>query len=486
MGTAPARQPDIIRHRTAIGRTDLSRPMRITFESGLIQPGGRVFDYGCGRGDDIRHLGHLDIEATGWDPAHRPDAEVVPADIVNLGYVVNVIENPSERQEALQKAWRLAQRVLVVSARLTLDENLARKETYLDGCVTSRDTFQKFYTQTELREWIDESLEVVSVAAAPGIFLVFRDEELRQTYLASRYRRRRATPRQRLSDMLYETHRELLQPLINFVTDRGRLPMPRELAEEAPIAGEFGSIPRAFAIIRRVTGPEQWDQIRLERYHELLIYFALDRLSGRPRFSDLPPDLRYDVREYFSNYKQACEFADRLLFSAGNSEILNEAMKASPIGKLMPNALYVHIDALPHLPPILRVYEGCARSYLGQVDDANVIKLGRDKSKVSYLSYPKFEKDPHPSLAEAYSVKLGSLKVWYRNYRESENPPILHRKEEFVPKDDPNREKYVALTRQEERRGLYDETDSIGLKGQWESLLESKGVRLRGHRVVRR
>jgi len=35
----------------------------------------------------------------------------------------------------------------------------------------------------------------------------------------------------------------------------------------------------------------------------------------------------------------------------------------STIGKLLPNALYVHRDALDSLEPLLRVYEGCARAY---------------------------------------------------------------------------------------------------------------------------
>ena len=70
--------------------------------------GQTVFDYGCGRGDDLRHLRQLGYEADGWDPAHRPNTERRPADIVNLGYVVNVIENQSERATALRSAWELA------------------------------------------------------------------------------------------------------------------------------------------------------------------------------------------------------------------------------------------------------------------------------------------------------------------------------------------------------------------------------------------
>ncbi len=45
----------------------------------------------------------------------------------------------------------------------------------------------------------------------------------------------------------------------------------------------------------------------------------------------------------------------------------------SAIAKLLPNALYIHSSALERLEPLLRVYEGCARAYLGEVEGANII-----------------------------------------------------------------------------------------------------------------
>src|SRR6478609_2623422 len=82
-----------------------------------------------------------------------------------------------------------------------------------------------------------------------------------------------------------------------------------------------------------------------------------------------------------------CRQADDLLFRAGNAEAVDEVCRRSEVGKLLPNALYVHKDALDSLDPLLRVYEGCARAYLGEVEGANVIKLHRHSGKVSYLVY---------------------------------------------------------------------------------------------------
>jgi DNA phosphorothioation-associated putative methyltransferase len=476
----------IARHRAALSRKELSRPIRLALENNLIQEDSKVFDYGCGRGDDLRGLNALGIESFGWDPIYRPKEERREADVVNLGYVVNVIEDPGERDDTLRKAWSLTKKVLVVSARLTAGLKGTKYENYRDGYLTRRGTFQKFYEQHELRDWIEKTIGDSSVAAGPGIFFIFRDDELRQSFLASRYRRRTSVPLQLLSDALYEKHKSELQPLMDFFAVRGRLPGDGELEEAPTIREIFGSIRRAFGVIRRVTGSETWDQIREERSQDLLVYLALERLNGRPRFKALPYALQLDVRGLFSTYTRACNAADELLFSAGNTKAVDRACRKAPYGKLTHNAFYVHSTALSHLPPILRVYEGCASNYIGNVEGSNIIKLNRIKPKVSYLSYPDFERDPHPALFGSLTVSLGTLKVRYWDYSDSDNPPILHRKEEFVAEEHPARKKFQRLTRQEERWGLYDDAKSIGTRRQWNQLLDERGIRLRGHRLLRK
>ncbi len=42
-----------------------------------------------------RPLSNLGYQASGWDPAFRPNAEKQKATVVNLGYVLNVIEEPA-------------------------------------------------------------------------------------------------------------------------------------------------------------------------------------------------------------------------------------------------------------------------------------------------------------------------------------------------------------------------------------------------------
>jgi DNA phosphorothioation-associated putative methyltransferase len=475
------------RKKTAIKRLNLSRPIRLALEDGFLSQPHTFFDYGCGRGDDIAGLRKQGIAANGWDPLHRPDGRRLAADVVNLGYVINVIEDPAERIHALQDAWLLTKKLLIVSARLSLEANRSGLcSPYSDGCVTSRGTFQKYYDQQELGSWIDDVLNVQSLAIAPGVFYVFRDSELRQSFDASRYRRKTAIPRQRFSDVIFDLHRDLFDVLTGFVVTRGRLPDESEMAVANLIREKVGSLQRAFAIIRKVTGAEQWALIREERSQDLLVYLALSRFAGRPRFSQLPRDLQLDVRAFFRNYRKACELADQLLFSAGSKEVISQACGTSSVGKRLPDALYLHVSALPVLPSVLRVYEGCARAYIGSVENANVIKLKISKPQISYLYYPDFEKTAHPALAGSLVVPLNTFRIKYTEYFESVNPFILHRKETLLAQNHPLRERFERLTRQEETHGLYEHPELIGTKEGWEKALNLKGLTHSGHRLVKK
>jgi DNA phosphorothioation-associated putative methyltransferase len=326
---------------------------------------------------------------------------------------------------------------------------------------------------------------VRSIAAAPGIFFVFRDESLCQAYLAARHRRQGTVPTTYHRTSLFERHKELLQSLIRFVAARGRLPDATELEEAESLREVFGSLRRAFEVVQRATEKAHWAALQRERAQDLLVYLALERFSGRPRFSVLPRALQLDVRAFFGTYTRACEAADRLLFAVGDMAAISAACHEAACGKLLAEALYVHTSGVPTLPPLLRVYEGCARAYIGVVDGANVVKLHRRVPQISYLAYPTFDRDPHPALTGSLVVHLQTLQVRYVDYRTADSPPILHRKETFVPADYPLREKFARLTHQEERWGLYEHPATIGTRQAWERLLSAKGVRLTGHRITR-
>ena len=135
---------EIERHRAAIVRTDFSRPVRLAIEGAILNndttpdctseqgdtplptegtetqgwlknPVSSFFDYGCGWGGDVERIAALGYISAGWDPYYRPDTPHTSADVVNLGYVINVIEDLDERRQALVNAWELTRQVLIVS-----------------------------------------------------------------------------------------------------------------------------------------------------------------------------------------------------------------------------------------------------------------------------------------------------------------------------------------------------------------------------------
>jgi len=475
----------IHRHRSAIRRVALSRPLSLAQADGLLSFDTSVFDYGCGRGDDLRHLKALGVEASGWDPKFAPDVERVPADVVNLGYVVNVIERPEERAEVLRRAWGLARKVLVVSARLEWEARFLNGQVHGDGLVTIKGTFQKLYRQEELGAWIDQTLGGRSVATAPGVFYVFRDDADVQHFLSARVRGRLRPPSPRTSELLYEMNRPVFDELAEFVSSRGRLPRDGELGCFAALCDVAGSVQRAFAVLRRSVGSEYWQRVAEARGRDLLVYLALANFGGRPAMSQLPSDLQYDVKDFFGSYKAATAQADRLLFATGDRAAVETSCRAAIAGKLTMEALYAHVSVLSALPPVLRVYEGCGRALTGTVEDANIVKLHRQKAQVSYLAYPAFNRDPHPALSTVVIARLGHLDVTFRDFRESENPPVLHRKECFVDTEYPGRAKFERLTAQEERAGLLEDARTIGTREGWRHRLEVHGYALSGHRLTR-
>ena len=479
-------KPKIDRHKAAIVRAQSSKPIRLAVEAALFEPDTSFFDYGCGHGADIEYIRKLGYKSEGWDPHFRPDTEHQEADVVNIGYVINVVENMTERREALLKAWALTRKVLVVSAQVLINDRANGVIAYGDGIITSRNTFQKYYDQQELKNYIDQVLGVDAVPVALGIYFVFRDETQAESFRASRFRSRATTPRVRISVKRFEDYKELLQPVMTFYTDRGRLPTTEELETEelASLTAEFGNVRRAFKIILQATSSSEWDDIAEKRRQDLLVYLALSQFGRRPKFRDLAPMVQNDIKALFGSYQQACMAADLMLMSLGNTDVIADHCQQSSIGQQRSNSLWVHTSALDQLTPLFRLYEGCASRTIGRPREATVVKFHTGKPKISYLFFPAFDTEPHPALQTSMQISLRDLYVRYRDYNPDENPPLLHQKEQLVMPDYPGYEKFAKLSKQEQDWGLLDDMSTIYDRRGWEGFLIARCAELKGHRVV--
>ncbi|WP_375469300.1 DNA phosphorothioation-associated putative methyltransferase [uncultured Nostoc sp.] len=474
---------EIERHRAAIARTDLSRPVRLAIEWAILNQDTTFFDYGCGYGGDAQRVGNLGYTSAGWDPYYHPDVPRTAADVVNLGYVLNVIEDSEERRQSLCQAWELTTKVLIVAAQILINAPSKTQLAYNDGIVTRRNTFQKYYEQEELKTYIDQVLNVDAVPIALGVYFVFRDEAEKESYKAIRFFSTTSTPRVRIPTKRFEDYQEHLQPLMAFFTKRGRLPAKGELENEQELLSEFGNFRRAFGVVLQATDEAEWDAIAYRRSLDIQVYLALTHFDQRPAWQKLAPEMRHDIKAFFSSYEEACQVADQKLFSLGKSGVIQTACEKSKIGKHTRGALYVHVLALAALDPVLRICEGCASRTIGRVDGATLIKYHTDKPQISYLCYPEFDTDPHPALKASITIDLKTLVVTHRDYATRENPPILHRKETFVTSNYPGYEEFAQLTQQEQQLGLLNHKSDIGTREGWEKCLAAHGVEIRGHQV---
>jgi len=60
------------RHKTALTRYELSKPVKSLLEYGVLEPGRTFFDYGCGQGSDVRGL-----QALGYPPRSLPGPQLL-------------------------------------------------------------------------------------------------------------------------------------------------------------------------------------------------------------------------------------------------------------------------------------------------------------------------------------------------------------------------------------------------------------------------
>ena len=269
--------PRVARCKTAISRFGLSRPIQYVLKYDMLKKSQRLLDYGCGLGDDIRGLEKLGFQASGWDPVHYPEGGKQPAAVVNLGFVINVIEDPDERVEVVRDAFSLAEQMLVVSAQIDRPESPKAGRPYRDGVLTSKGTFQRYFSHDELGRFLEDSLHTTAVSAGPGVYFVFKDPAAAQGFLRSRSARpidffalrdqlfgdkpRRApaqtTERRRT---FYEQHQELLDSYWSSMVQAGRPLGPGEFERFDELARLGLTGQRARNLFGKLFGESAFDQ----------------------------------------------------------------------------------------------------------------------------------------------------------------------------------------------------------------------------------
>lgn len=481
-GTSQLETPStetLARHRTALQRYTLSTPMQALQHHGYLDRTRTIFDYGCGKGDDVRILLHNGLDAKGWDPHFASDIPKQPADVVNLGFVLNVIEDADERAQALRAAYALTRHVLSVAVMISRS-NAGEAELYGDGVRTRRNTFQKYYTQRELKAYLLSVLGKEPVAVGPGVFFVFKDEEEEQHFFTHRVRNRggldqliRHLPKpttEEREQALYDAHRLLLDQLWETWLELGRKPELNEIGQRTDIERAFGSLTKALRFLERFHGTEAVAAAFHSRKEDLLVYFALQQFEQRKRYTAFSQELRRDIKMFFGNYLNAQEEARQLLFSAGNRDLVRQLCREAASNRLgwleKDRALYLHTSLVERLPAVLRVYVGCASYVFGDVTSADLIKIHIDSVKITLLSCDDFEGKPLPRLLESIKIRFRDQDVDRFTYKSPHEPPYISRKSRFITADFPHYEEQVGFEKALDALNLFNQEDSVNLPAQ--------------------
>lgn len=465
--------PVIVRHRTALVRSEPSRPLKLLLESKQLKPGESFFDYGCGHGRDVEVVAALGHTSGGWDPVHAPKSPRIEADVVGLNYVLNVIENPAERIDTLHSAWALARKLLVVSTLIAGDEEYSDVVTHGDGLLTKRSTFQKYFEQGELHALLEESLQAEAVPVALGVFFVFRSPSDLHDYLALRSKRyidwesisRRLGVTRALSKKdVYEENRELLDSFWNRSIELGRIPKDDEFDRIEDIRKACGSVPRALQTLVERFGQDAFEKARARRREDLVVYAASAQLRKRIPFTQLSPRLQVDIRSLFGSNTNLEKQAQELLFSTGDQDEMELALGQIKSGEIDPmeGHLTFHRDALDEMPSIFRAYVACGARLFGDPKTADLIKIHLHSKKLTLSHYDDFLGKDFPELRLRIKIDLRKLFVTVFESPPGPERQVLLFKERFLPTAHAARARAEGISARLRKLGVTEQTAGYG------------------------
>ena len=263
------------------------------------------------------------------------------------------------------------------------------------------------------------------------------------------------------------------------------MPLPQEFPEFRALQEMFGSQQRIEKLASNLLRPSALSDARKSKREDILTFIAMIRLRGLmvPPFRKIPLESQADIKALWPSYRAAIEEGEAFLFQMGKPDTVRHICDTLAFGKKLPDDYYIHRSAEHKLPALLRLLAFAARQVVGETD-YEVIKFSLDGRKVSFLRYQAFDEVPHPELRSSVRVHLPTASYTIRDYSNSDNPAILHRKEAFVDPLYPKYTVFAELTRQEEALGLLSRAD-IGYRKGWQALLAEKGLELKNHTVDR-
>lgn len=491
----------IDRYKTALVRYELSAPIKSLVKHHYLDGSYSIFDYGCGRGDDIRELTAHGLVVSGWDPNFLPDSDKVNSDIINLGFVLNVIEDQDERLDALLGAWEITDKFLIVSVMLTNDNYISKFKPYKDGVITTRNTFQKYYYQSEIKNYIEKNLHEEAITVSPGIFYVFKDKLEEQLYLRRKYKRhyewRQLTSPETLGTkdnlkLIIMNNKEIFDSFWYKCLELGRIPSTNEYNDTYKIKELIGTNIKAFNIIKEVYNISEFFEAEKDRKEDLLLYFCMGLFGKRKSYNIQSESMKRDITAFFSNYTTVVNMAKKLLFSIASKHLINDHCKEAhhmlPASILNDgHSLIFHKNYIDILPLLLRVYIGAGLQIYGELDESiDLIKIHITSGKLTLMSYDDFDKAV-PFLKERVKIKMATQDIDFFNYDEEYKCPPLLNKHLLLDINHDNYKKQKSLDKKLAKLMNFDESNEVILhRQQYDEFLNNHGKSIKGYKIISR
>lgn len=161
---------------TAIHRRSISSPLKCLLHMGKINTTDFILDYGCGHGYDLNYLKSSGLNINGYDKYIKDfsceNYQDYKYDVIYCFYVLNVISTEEERILLIQDLINLlnsnGKAYIAVRSIDEFNKNKSKNYTpYNDGILTSRKTFQKYFTKDYLHNLIYNNFENVTFTYIP-------------------------------------------------------------------------------------------------------------------------------------------------------------------------------------------------------------------------------------------------------------------------------------------------------------------------------
>ncbi|MCC5639391.1 bifunctional class I SAM-dependent methyltransferase/HIT family protein [Nostoc sp. CHAB 5844] len=141
-------------HLTAIERTYLSFPAKFLLNQNLLR--GKILDFGCGFGNDVKLLGEKGCDITGYDPYYFPRYPHGQFDTIICFYVLNVLFSEEQANVLMEVSHLLkpgGKAYFVVRRDI-------KKEGFREHYVHKKPTYQCIVKLPFHSIYLDESREI--------------------------------------------------------------------------------------------------------------------------------------------------------------------------------------------------------------------------------------------------------------------------------------------------------------------------------------